>query len=82
MEKVVGQRNNKIGTAVNAACEGNLSACHFGQTWDRFVSHALEVISSYDSLRKVHKNLLLLLLSSSNFSLFSFSWEIFASPGI
>ena len=31
----VGQ--NKTGTAVNAACQGNLSACHFGHACHRFI---------------------------------------------
>jgi hypothetical protein len=29
----------KIGTAVNAACQGNLSACHFGHARRKYASH-------------------------------------------
>jgi hypothetical protein len=42
METLVGQ-NNKHGTAVNAACQGILSACRFGLAWQRFVSPFIEL---------------------------------------
>jgi len=42
METLVGQKN-KHGTAVNAACQGILSACRFGLAWQRFVSPFLEL---------------------------------------
>jgi len=34
-----GKRNKKIGTTVNAACQGNLSACHFGHVLHKYASH-------------------------------------------
>jgi len=35
------------GAAVNAACQGNLSSCHFGHACHRFVSPALGCVVSY-----------------------------------
>ena len=38
-----GKRNKiKLGTAVNTACQGNLSACHFGYAFQRFAIHQTE----------------------------------------
>jgi len=39
---LVEQKKQKIGTAVNAMREENLSACHFGHVCHRFTSPALE----------------------------------------
>ena len=45
IETLAGQRI-KNGTAVNSACQGNHSACHFGHSCHRFVSPALgEIIA-------------------------------------
>ena len=42
IETLIGQNKyKKIGTAVNAACQGNLSASHFRDVCHRFVSPAL-----------------------------------------
>jgi len=45
METLVAQKKEKIRTAVNAACQGNLSASHFGYASHSFVSPAL--VQSY-----------------------------------
>jgi len=45
-ETLVG-RKNKIETAVNTACEGNISACHFGQACHRLVIPSTEHLSRH-----------------------------------
>jgi hypothetical protein len=41
IDTAIGQRNNKIGTAVNAAYPGALSTCHFGHSCHRFFNRGL-----------------------------------------
>jgi hypothetical protein len=44
IETLVGQKK-KIWIAVNTACQGNISPCHFGYARYNFVSPALELAS-------------------------------------
>ena len=41
----VKKKNKKIGTAVNAACQGNRSVCHFGHACHRFTSPVLGILT-------------------------------------
>ena len=58
IETLVG-RKNKIGIAVNTACEGNISACHFGQACHRLVTPSTERLTRHPtpSLPRVQKSL-------------------------
>ena len=50
MATVVGQQKfKKIGTGVNAACPGNLSACHCGHACHRFAALFLAVACLADT---------------------------------
>ena len=42
-----GKRNTNFGIAVNAACEGNHSACHFGHACYRFINPDIGTTSEH-----------------------------------